>query len=63
MAAQRPSKLPNHHAEKNDTNSGDTEGQSTRYKPVPWGEFRGRRAEGDFADYGTEVQIADYAIT
>ena len=37
-------------------------GEAPRYKPVPWGEFRGRRAEGDFADYGTEVQIADYAI-
>ena len=32
-----------------------------RYRPVPWAEFRRRRAEGDFGDYGKEVQIADYA--
>ena len=37
-------------------------GEAPRYNPVPWGEFRGRRAEGDFADYGAEVQIADYLI-
>ena len=37
-------------------------GETPRYEPVPWGEFRGRRAEGDFADYGSEVQIADYRI-
>ncbi len=38
-------------------------GEAPRYRPVPWGEFRGRRAAGDFADYGSEVQISDYAIT
>ena len=32
------------------------------YKPIPWGEFRRRRADGDFADYGTEVQISDYRL-
>ncbi len=37
-------------------------GEAPRYRPVPWGEFRGRRAEGDFADYGAEVQISDYLI-
>lgn len=37
-------------------------GEAPRYRPVPWGEFRSRRAEGDFADYGSEVQISDYAI-
>lgn len=31
-----------------------------RYNPIPWGEFRGLRAEGDYADYGSEVQISDY---
>ncbi len=30
------------------------------YRDLPWSEFRRRRAEGDFADYGTEVQISDY---
>ncbi len=33
----------------------------TRYRPIPWSEFRRRRAEGDFGDYGREVQIGDYA--
>ena len=31
-----------------------------RYRPINWGEFRRRRADGDFADYGSEVQISDY---
>jgi isopenicillin N synthase-like dioxygenase len=33
------------------------------YRPIPWGEFRRRRADGDFADYGAEVQISDYRLT
>jgi isopenicillin N synthase-like dioxygenase len=33
-----------------------------RYRGISWGEFRRRRADGDFADYGTEVQISDYRI-
>jgi isopenicillin N synthase-like dioxygenase len=33
-----------------------------RYRPLNWGEFRRRRADGDFADYGTEVQISDWQI-
>jgi isopenicillin N synthase-like dioxygenase len=33
-----------------------------RYRPINWGEFRTRRADGDYADYGAEVQISDYAI-
>ena len=35
---------------------------ASRYRQVNWGEFRQRRAEGDYADYGAEVQIADYRI-
>lgn len=31
-----------------------------KYRAIPWGEFRRRRADGDFADYGREVQIGDY---
>ena len=31
-----------------------------RYRDLAWGEFRRRRADGDFADYGAEVQISDY---
>jgi len=30
------------------------------YRPINWGDFRRRRADGDFADYGAEVQISDY---
>lgn len=33
-----------------------------KYRPITWGEFRWRRQQGDFADYGRENQIADYRI-
>jgi isopenicillin N synthase-like dioxygenase len=33
-----------------------------RYRPINWGEFRSRRADGDYADYGAEIQITDYRI-
>ena len=33
-----------------------------RYRPLNWGEFRRRRADGDFADYGTEVQIGEWRV-
>jgi isopenicillin N synthase-like dioxygenase len=33
-----------------------------RYRDLGWSEFRRRRADGDFADYGAEVQIADYRL-
>jgi isopenicillin N synthase-like dioxygenase len=33
-----------------------------QYRPLNWGEFRRRRADGDFAAYGTEVQIAEWRI-
>lgn len=32
-----------------------------RYRPINWGEFRARRAAGDYADVGEEVQIGHYA--
>lgn len=35
---------------------------SPRYRDLPWAEFRRRRADGDFADYGTEVQISDWRV-
>ncbi len=34
-----------------------------RYKTINWGEFRARRADGDYADYGAEVQISDYRMS
>ena len=33
-----------------------------RYRSVNWGEFRQSRADGDFADYGHETQIADFRL-
>jgi isopenicillin N synthase-like dioxygenase len=36
--------------------------EPARYKPLNWGEFRRRRADGDFAYYGTEVQIGEWRI-
>jgi len=30
------------------------------YNAIEWGSFRGKRSDGDFADYGTEVQISQY---
>jgi isopenicillin N synthase-like dioxygenase len=31
-----------------------------RYRSIDWSEFRGRRTDGDYADYGPEVQISQY---
>ena len=36
------------------------DGAAPRYRGISWSEFRRRRADGDFADYGAEVQISDY---
>lgn len=36
--------------------------QPPRYREINWGEFRARRMSGDYADYGEEVQIAQYRI-
>jgi isopenicillin N synthase-like dioxygenase len=33
-----------------------------RYRSINWGEFRGQRALGDYADYGEEVQISHYRV-
>ncbi len=33
-----------------------------RYREIIWSEFRGQRTDGDFADYGTEVQISQFRI-
>ena len=32
------------------------------YCPVPWGEFRRRRLEGDMKDLGREVQVEDFLL-
>ena len=31
-----------------------------QYDAIRWGEFRGKRSDGDYADYGTEVQISQF---
>ncbi|WP_293678428.1 2OG-Fe(II) oxygenase family protein [uncultured Phenylobacterium sp.] len=36
--------------------------EPARYRALGWSEFRRRRAEGDFADYGAEVQISDWRV-
>lgn len=33
------------------------------YRPFLWEDFRKGRAEGDFADYGAEIQIADFRVS
>jgi len=37
-------------------------GKEPLYQTVNWGEFRRRRADGDYANYGDEVQISQYRI-
>lgn len=32
------------------------------YRSIDWAEFRGKRTDGDYADYGTEVQISQYRL-
>jgi len=36
------------------------ESNPARYRTINWGDFRSRRAAGDYADYGEEVQITQY---
>ena len=33
-----------------------------RYSPVNWGEFRRKRADGDYADLGEEIQVSQFRI-
>lgn len=33
-----------------------------RYRGIKWSDFRGRRTDGDYADYGSEVQISQFRI-
>jgi len=37
-------------------------GETALYRTINWGVFRQGRADGDFADYGTENQIGDYRV-
>jgi isopenicillin N synthase-like dioxygenase len=33
-----------------------------RYRPINWGEFRARRAAGDYADHGRYASISNYSL-
>ena len=35
---------------------------NAKYKPINWGHFRKQRQLGDYADFGHEIQIADFRI-
>ena len=35
---------------------------SANYHPINWGDFRKERQHGDYGDYGSEIQIADFKV-
>jgi isopenicillin N synthase-like dioxygenase len=37
-----------------------TDDRPARYREIAWSDFRSKRTDGDYADYGSEVQIAQY---
>jgi isopenicillin N synthase-like dioxygenase len=37
-------------------------GEPARYRSISWAHFRDQRSAGDYANYGSEIQIADYRI-
>ena len=37
-----------------------TDNRPSRYRPITWKQFRGQRTDGDYADYGAEVQIEQF---
>ncbi len=39
-----------------------TEQNPAHYRSIKWSEYRGSRTDGDYADYGTEVQISQFQI-
>ena len=39
-----------------------SEARPALYRAIGWREFRGLRTDGDYADYGTEVQISQYRV-
>lgn len=36
--------------------------EGPHYRPINWGRFRQLRADGDYADYGKEVQLDDFRL-
>jgi isopenicillin N synthase-like dioxygenase len=39
-----------------------SERRAVRYRAIHWADYRGKRSQGDFADYGSEVQISQYRL-
>jgi len=39
-----------------------TQERPAMYRKIGWSEFRGKRTDGDYADYGPEVQISQYRV-
>ena len=39
-----------------------SEARPARYRSISWSEYRGKRTDGDYADFGTEFQIAQFRI-
>jgi len=39
-----------------------SEQRPSRYQTIEWASFRGARTDGDYADYGTEVQISQFRL-
>ena len=39
-----------------------SDSRPSAYRTIDWAEFRGKRTDGDYADYGTEVQISQYRL-
>lgn len=37
-------------------------GDAPRFEPISWAHFRDQRSAGDYADYGSEIQIDDFRI-
>jgi isopenicillin N synthase-like dioxygenase len=37
-------------------------GFTPRFREVSWAHFRDQRSAGDFADYGSEIQVEDFLV-
>ena len=44
------------------TNCSPLLGDKPRYRTLNWGEYRSKRAAGDYANLGEEIQVDDYRI-
>ncbi|MCP4472347.1 MAG: hypothetical protein GY815_17010 [Gammaproteobacteria bacterium] len=46
--------------DKNPVPTVSNEHNPNHYRSTEWASFRGKRTDGDYADYGTEVQIFQF---